>query len=82
MSIVELVANWHLFMRGALTGLNAIHPDRMTADERLAEIAEILAGGLMRLHARKSSRLSADHGESLLDFSLNRRGHAPRKENA
>src|SRR5688572_20621667 len=30
-----------------------------SARERLSEIAEILAAGLMRLHARKSSELSA-----------------------
>jgi hypothetical protein len=60
--------------------INAVHPDRMTSDERIAEIAEILAAGLMRLRARKSSPLSRDHGESLLDFSANQRGHAPHRE--
>jgi hypothetical protein len=37
--------------------------------KRLAEIAEILAAGLMRLLAGKSSGLSADLGESSLHFS-------------
>jgi hypothetical protein len=67
-------------MSGVLTGLNAIHPDRMTPSERITEIAEILASGLMRLRARKSSPLSRDDGESLLDFSANQRGHAPHRE--
>jgi hypothetical protein len=69
-------------MRGALPGPNAIHPDRMTARERIDEIAEILAAGLMRLRARKSSPLSRNHGESSLDFSPDQRGHAPGKEQA
>jgi hypothetical protein len=54
---------------------NPLHPGYMSAAERLAEIAEILAGGLMRLRARKSSPLSRDHGESSLDFSPDQRGH-------
>jgi hypothetical protein len=33
-------------------------------DERLVEIAEILATGLSRLVARKFSRMSAEFGES------------------
>jgi hypothetical protein len=82
MSAADIIANWLSFMRSPLSSLNAIHPDRMTADERLAEIAEILAGGLMRLRARKSSPLSREHGESFLDFSAHQHGHAPRKENA
>jgi hypothetical protein len=63
-------------MRGALP--NPIHPDRMSADERIAEIAEILAAGLMRLRARKSSPLSRDHRESSLDFSVDQRGQGHR----
>jgi hypothetical protein len=59
---------------------NAIRPDRLSAAERLDEIADILAAGLMRLRARKSSPLSRDHGESSLDFSPNQRGHARPRE--
>lgn len=33
---------------------NALHPDRMTAAERLAEVADILALGLKRLRSRMS----------------------------
>jgi hypothetical protein len=50
----------------------ALHPDHMTAAERLDEIAEILATGAMRLMARKSSRLSADSRDSSVDFTANR----------
>jgi hypothetical protein len=56
--------------------MNPLHPDRMTPDERLAEIAEILAAGLMRLNARKSSGLSAERGESSLDCAAHRSSHA------
>jgi hypothetical protein len=57
---------------------NALHPDRMSAAERLDEIAEILAAGLMRLQARKSSPLSAASGESLLDSAAHQSSHADR----
>lgn len=39
------------------------------AQIHIAEIAEILAAGLMRLMGRKSSPISTDTGESSLDFS-------------
>ena len=51
---------------------NALHPRHMTAAERLDEVAEILAAGAMRLMARKSSRLSADRGDSSVDFTAER----------
>ncbi len=43
--------------------------------ERVTEIAEILAAGLMRLVASKSTPNSADTGDSLLDFSPSESGH-------
>jgi len=43
--------------------------------ERIAEIAEILGAGLMRLAGRKSSPNSCDSGESSLDFSPDQSGH-------
>jgi hypothetical protein len=49
---------------------------RTETEERLAEIAEILAAGLMRLKARKSSGLSTDAGESSLDCHAHQSGHA------
>jgi len=56
---------------------NALDPARMTAVERLDELAAILAVGLIRLRARLSSQLSVDQGESCLDFSARRSGHDP-----
>ena len=63
---------------------NLLSPDAMTPDERLAELGEILARGLIRLHARKSSPLSADRGDSSVDFLPDRSGHAdaPRRRTA
>ena len=55
---------------------NGIDPARLSPAERLAEIAEILAAGLIRLKARKSSHLSADCGESSLDCAAHRSSHA------
>ena len=56
--------------------MNALNPDQMTAAERLDEIAEILAAGLMRLKSRQSTRLSPDGRESSLDCAGHQSGHA------
>lgn len=50
----------------------AQHP----ATERFVEVAEILAAGLMRALALKSSRKSSGLGDVSLDFSGNQSGHA------
>jgi hypothetical protein len=63
-------------MRDPMLGANPAPAGRLSAQERLDEIAEILATGLMRLHARKSSPKSADFGESSVDFSPHQSGHA------
>ena len=55
----------------------ALHPDRMTQPERLDEVADILAVGLIRLKARKSSRLSADARDSCLDYTARQSGYVP-----
>lgn len=55
---------------------NPLAPDDMTVGERLAEIGQILALGLVRLHARKSSPLSPAHGDSFVDLLPDRSGHA------
>jgi hypothetical protein len=55
---------------------NPLAAARMSAAERLDEIAEILAAGLMRLRARKSSGLAADFGESSLHFPPDQSGRA------
>jgi hypothetical protein len=59
---------------------NAIDPRHLSTAERLDEIADVLAAGLMRLRARKSSQISGDPGESSLDFSPEQRGHARPRE--
>jgi hypothetical protein len=46
------------------------------SEERLIEICEILAAGLMRLETRKSSGISAETGESPLHFMPDQSGHA------
>jgi hypothetical protein len=54
--------------------MNSLSPDRMTAAERLDEIASILAAGLVRLRARQSSRLSGHRENSFVDFTTNQSG--------
>lgn len=57
-----------------ISGPNPICPERMSADARLAEIGRILAAGVVRLNAAKSSGLSAVNGDSFVDFSLRKSG--------
>ena len=45
--------------------------------DRVSKIAEILAAGLTRLEARKSSRKPAEFGESSLHFSPDQSGGVP-----
>ena len=59
-----------------VTKMNALNPNQLTAAERLDEIADFLAAGLMRLRVRQSSALSPDCGESSLDLSPDQSGHA------
>ncbi|TMI99586.1 MAG: hypothetical protein E6G97_21985 [Alphaproteobacteria bacterium] len=49
--------------------------ENVSSEERLREIAEILAAGLQRLLARQSTQKSADCGESSLDFPPQQSGH-------
>lgn len=53
---------------------------RCSDRSRIVELADILAAGLMRLQARKSSQLCADSGESSLDISPTESGHPTRFE--
>lgn len=57
-----------------VSGPNPLCPDRMSADARLAEIGRILAAGVVRLNATKSSRLSAENRDSFVDFSPRKSG--------
>ncbi|ARP98242.1 hypothetical protein [Pseudorhodoplanes sinuspersici] len=52
-----------------------IDVDSPDTHRRITEIAEIVAAGLMRLAARKSSAKLAAVGESSLDFSPKQSGH-------
>ena len=53
-----------------------------TTKERIDEITEILAGGLMRLRAGQSSTKSREFGESSLDCVGPQRGHPEARCNA
>jgi hypothetical protein len=51
-------------MPNSLSGPNAIAPERMTSEERLAEVGRLLAAGILRLRA----------GDIRLDFPLKESG--------
>jgi hypothetical protein len=55
---------------------SAIKSDSPRSNERLTEIAAILADGLQRLPARQSSDKSANFEESLLHLSPDQSGDA------
>lgn len=57
-----------------VSGPNPLCPDRMSPDARLAEIGRILAAGVVRLNTCKSSGLSAENGDSFVDFSPRKSG--------
>jgi hypothetical protein len=59
--------------------MNALRPDLMSPAERLAEIVEILAAGVVRRRARQSSPLLPPPGESSLDCAGDQSGHANSK---
>jgi hypothetical protein len=59
---------------------NALDPNLMTASERLTEVGEILAAGLLRLRAREHE--ARDHGDVSLDFSASQSVHARNRRNA
>ena len=52
---------------------NALDPNLMSAAERLAEIGEILAAGLIRLRAKRLK--TGDAGDLSLDFPAPRSRH-------
>jgi len=55
---------------------NPLHPDRMTAAERRAELCAILARGIIRLRLRDSSHVAGNREEFGLHFPPDRSGHA------
>jgi len=54
---------------------NALDPARLSPDERLDEVAEILAVGLRRFLDRKNMGENKEFGEVSLDFTGHRSGH-------
>jgi hypothetical protein len=56
--------------------MNPLKPEMMTPAERLAELGQILARGLIRLHAREAIPLSADDRDSFVDLPPHRSRHA------
>jgi hypothetical protein len=56
--------------------MRGLSPTTMPAAERLDEIADILAGGLMRVRARQSTAQSSDFRDSSLDCPADQSGHA------
>lgn len=65
-------------MKNSLTdpvsGSNPLCPERMSSEARLVEIGRILAAGVMRLNAAQSSGLSAETGDSFVDFLSRKSG--------
>ena len=53
---------------------NALDPDRMSTDERLREVGEILAVGLLRLRGRRREQ-AARNGDVSLDFTARQSVH-------
>ena len=64
------------FHDNPLAGANSLHPDLMTSDERLTELAGILATGLLRLRQKESDRHDSHLEKVRLDFPLDRSVHA------
>ena len=58
------------------TVLNALHPDLMTPAERLDEIAEILAAGIVRARERLRALRGSTAEQVRVDFSPRRSGRA------
>ena len=62
--------------------ITALPPSAMTADERLDEVARILAAGILRGRARRQesqARSRASNGESSLDIPVKESGHVRTK---
>jgi hypothetical protein len=60
--------------------LNALNPNAMTAAERIREIGEILAAGILRLKARESAGNVVDHRDLSLDFPAHQSVHGRKKQ--
>jgi hypothetical protein len=58
-----------------LAGGNPLSPDLMSADERLSEVAQILAAGLVRLRQREVRNDCSTLEKNSLDFPPDRSVH-------
>ena len=57
-----------------VSGPNPLCPDKMSGRARFEELGRILAAGVIRLNAAQSSSLSAEDGDSFVDFSPRKSG--------
>ncbi len=57
-----------------IAGPNPLSPDQMSAKARLREAGRILAAGLTRMSAAKSSSFSAETGDRFVDFPPQKSG--------
>ena len=64
---------------GPISGPNPLCPKRMSPEARLEEIGHILAVGLVRVLADKSSSLSAETGDRFVDLPPRKSGGRRRK---
>ena len=62
-----------------ISGPNPLCPERMSPEARLEEIGRILACGLVRALAAKSSSLSAETGDRFVDLPPRKSGGRRRK---
>jgi hypothetical protein len=63
-----------------LAGANPLAPDLMSAEERLDELASILAAGFLRLRQREDQNNHNRLEKNTLDFSPARSGHATARQ--
>jgi hypothetical protein len=64
----------------SFAGANPLAPDLMSADERLDEVAQILAAGLLRLRRCQYRNDCIRLEKNSLDFSPDRSGHATTRQ--
>lgn len=57
-----------------VSGPNPLCADKMSARARFEELGRILAAGVVRLNAAKSSSLSTADGDSFVDFPPRKSG--------
>ena len=57
-----------------ISGPNPLCPDKMSARARFEELGRILAAGVVRLNATKSSGLFAENRDRFVDFSPRKSG--------